>query len=185
MKKSFILETAHLLLSNLIHMDDVIVDATMGNGHDTVYLAGLCKHVYAFDIQEKALFETQKKINEHKLDNVSLILDSHQHILNHVDIFKGVVFNLGYLPNGNKEITTKSDVTLETLHLLIPHMKLDDFIMLVIYIGHAEGWMESQTIDGYLKTLNNSIYKILRVDMPYQMNQPPYILLMTKIKDES
>jgi methylase of polypeptide subunit release factors len=185
MKKSYILETAHLLLSSLISKKDVVVDATMGNGHDTVYLAGLAQHVYAFDIQEKALYETQKKVNEQELKNVSLILDSHQYILNHVNEFKGVIFNLGYLPNGNKEITTKSDVTLETLHLLIPHMKISDFIMLVIYIGHPQGFIESKAIEAYLKTLDNSTYKILRVDMPYQNNQPPYINLITKIKDGS
>ena len=185
MKKSFILETAHLLLSSLITKDDIVVDATMGNGHDTVYLAGLSKHVYAFDIQEQALRETKKRVDENGCKNVSLILDSHLNIQKHVDSFKGVVFNLGYLPNGNKEITTKSDVTLETLQLLIPNMHANDFIMLVIYIGHPEGSKESKAIDAYLRTLDNGIYKILRVDMPYQNNQPPYINLITRIKDES
>jgi len=157
----------------------------MGNGHDTVYLASLSKHVYAFDIQEQALRETRKRIDEKGYENVSLILDSHLNILHHVDSYKGVIFNLGYLPNGNKDITTKSDVTLETLQLLIPNMHANDFIMLVIYIGHPEGSKESKAIDAYLRTLDNSIYKILRVDMPYQNNQPPYINLITRIKDES
>lgn len=36
---------------------DIVVDATMGNGHDTQFLAELVGengHVYAFDIQESA-----------------------------------------------------------------------------------------------------------------------------------
>ena len=185
MRMSYILEIAHLLLSKLVSKDDIIIDATMGNGHDTVYLATLAKHVYAFDIQELALSETQKKITEMNLDNVTLLLDSHQNIFHYVNTFKGVIFNLGYLPNGDKQMTTKSETTLETLSMLIPHMRKNDFIMLVIYHGHPEGLIESKAIEHYMKTLDQNIYKIFRVDMPYQGNQPPYINLITKVKDES
>ena len=48
------LEMAHAFLSEVITKEDIVVDATMGNGHDTLFLAQLAKKVYAFDIQEQA-----------------------------------------------------------------------------------------------------------------------------------
>lgn len=49
------LEMAHDFLREIITDQDTVVDATMGNGHDTLFLAKLAKEVYAFDIQEQAL----------------------------------------------------------------------------------------------------------------------------------
>ena len=42
-----------IFLTEVVTQDDIVVDATMGNGHDTLFLAKLAKQVYAFDIQEK------------------------------------------------------------------------------------------------------------------------------------
>ena len=46
---------AHAFLAEVVTKEDVVVDATMGNGHDTLFLAKLVKQVYAFDIQEQAV----------------------------------------------------------------------------------------------------------------------------------
>ena len=185
MKNNIILETARLILSSLVEKKDTVVDATMGNGNDTIYLADLVKHVYAFDIQQEALIETKKRIEDEHIENVTLILDSHENILKHVIDFKGVIFNLGYLPKGDKNLTTTKNVTIQTLNTLIPHMKNDDFILLVIYPGHEEGMKESIAINDLLSLLNQNIYKVLRINLPYQKNYPPYINLVKKIKDES
>ena len=59
--------------------DDIVVDATMGNGHDTLFLAKLAKQVYAFDIQEQALGKTQERLNQAGLTNAQLILQVMRH----------------------------------------------------------------------------------------------------------
>ena len=58
------LEMAHQFLAEVITKEDVVVDATMGNGHDTAFLAQLAGQVYAFDIQEQALVNTQERLEK-------------------------------------------------------------------------------------------------------------------------
>ena len=90
---------------------DVAVDFTMGNGHDTEFLSktvGENGHVFAFDIQEKALASTSENLEKAGCpNNYTLILDSHHNVKKYVDVpIKAGMFNLGYLPgSGKKEIT--------------------------------------------------------------------------------
>ena len=72
------LEMAHDFLVEVVTLDDIVVDATMGNGHDTLFLAKISKKVYAFDIQEQALEKTQDRLNGAGLENVQLILQGHE-----------------------------------------------------------------------------------------------------------
>jgi hypothetical protein len=185
MKKSLILDYAHLILKDLVKFDDVMIDATLGNGNDTLFLSTLAKEVHAFDIQDQAIEITKTKLDQYNIKNVYLYKDSHEYILNYVKDFKGVIFNLGYLPKGNKEITTKKDITINALNNLILAMKQNQFIQLVIYQGHQEGLLEANAIIEYLKQLNTHLFKIVRIDLPFQDNYPPFILMIYKVKDES
>ena len=89
------LEMAHQFLAEVITKEDVVVDATMGNGHDTAFLAKLAGQVYAFDIQEQALVNTQERLEKLGLQHVQLILDGHQHVDQYVETLKAAIFNLG------------------------------------------------------------------------------------------
>ncbi len=86
---------------------DIAVDCTMGNGNDTVFLGHLVGEkgkVYAFDIQEEAVINTKKKLEElNFLERAELILDGHENIDNYkIENVKLVIFNLGYLPKGDR-----------------------------------------------------------------------------------
>ena len=185
MKKNFILDYAHLLLKQYISFDDVVVDATMGNGLDTLFLSEISKKVYAFDIQEKAIFETNKRLTLHQITNVELILDTHEHINQYVDGYKAVIFNFGYLPNGDKSITTRTDSTIHAISSILPKIPLDGFIQLVVYTGHDEGKKESESLNIFLSELDSNLYKVIKTELPYQDNYPPYIFMIHKVKDES
>lgn len=180
MKKNDIIEYTHAILASYITKNDMIVDATMGNGYDTVYLATIAKHVYAFDIQRAALDHTIKLCESQHIDNVTLFHTSHEHIVGLVKNFKGVVFNLGYLPQGDHTVTTKKDITLSTIKMILSVLKPQGFICLVVYPGHPEGMAESKAIDAYMSTLDTSIYTVLKSHMPYQKNNPPYVLFIKK-----
>ncbi len=184
MKKSLLLDISHMLMSQYIKANDIAIDMTAGHGNDTIHLANHAKHVIAFDIQDDAILSTQKKLDEHQLSNVTLIKDSHENFLNYVSSFQYVVFNLGYLPKGDKSITTTSDITLKTLDLALNHLSYDGFIQLMIYMGHPKGMEESISIKSYISQLNTNDYKVLRIDLPYQDNQPPYIILIHKVKKD-
>ena len=56
-----------VLLEDVINEGDIVIDATMGNGYDTKYLAekvGENGLVYSFDVQEEAIKSTKKKIRK-------------------------------------------------------------------------------------------------------------------------
>lgn len=183
MKKNILLEQAHAILSSLLSKNDVVVDATMGNGYDTLFLSGIAKEVYAFDIQLKAIEKTKEKVGN--LSHVHLIHDSHENITQYVTHFKAVIFNLGYLPQGDKEITTKTDTTLHTLNLILPILNKDGFIQLIVYPGHDEGKSEDQAIQAWIKTLNPHHYHITESRFIHEEKHPPYMLMIYKTKDES
>ena len=185
MKNNLIIETAHLLLNKYITSSDIIVDATMGNGNDTVFLAKQAQYVYAFDIQDQALLQTQKLLEKNDIKNVKLIKDSHENILNHINHFRGVVFNLGYLPNGDKNITTKKDITLRTIQNILPVLNKDGFVLIVVYTGHEQGTEESLVLADFLQSIDQNTFKVLRTDLPFQDNKPPFIYFILKVKDES
>jgi methylase of polypeptide subunit release factors len=174
MKNLSVVESLHQLIKPLISTDDIVVDATMGQGYDTVFLAQHARFVYAFDIQEVALINTQKRCDDLGINNVKLILDSHEHIFNYIDDFKLVIFNLGYLPLGDKSITTQKETTLLALKSCINHLKKGRYIVMTMYPGHPAGWVESEAICAFLETLDPKTYKILRLDVPFATNYPPF-----------
>ena len=183
MRKNVLLEQAHAILASLVSKDDVVVDATMGNGHDTLFLSSLAKEVYAFDIQEKAIENTKEKVSG--LTHVHLIHDSHEHILNYVSSFKGVIFNLGYLPQGDQKITTTHEVTIKTLDLILPKLPKNGFIQIVVYPGHEEGMEEHHAISSWIKELIIHHYQVTMSHFLNETKRPPYLIMIYKTKDES
>ena len=180
MKHTEIVDLSHVLLKAHLTKNDIVVDATMGKGQDTVFLASLVKHVYAFDIQSAALEQTIKALEAHDLSNVTLFHESHENIVALVPHFKGVIFNLGYMPTGDHTITTTSETTIKSLDMILSVLPSEGFILLVVYPGHQEGFKESVDISNYLKLLDTKQYSIVKIDMPYQHNHPPYILWIQK-----
>jgi methylase of polypeptide subunit release factors len=168
-------------MKDYITKDDIVIDATMGHGHDTVYLAQYAKEIIAFDIQPIALESTRKKLEERNITNVKLILDSHENVMNYVDSFKGVLFNLGYLPLTDKTITTKKESTLISVKSLINHIPRDGFILLTVYPNHQAGYEESVALTEYFQTLDHLIFKVIKIDLPFLDNYPPYIYFITKV----
>ena len=182
--RNIICDLSHEIIKPYITKDDIMIDATMGNGFDTLFLSKISKYVYAFDIQDQALLETKKRLDDAHISNVKLIKDSHEHMFNYVSEFKGIIFNLGYLPKGDKNITTKTETTLKTLDLIIDHLKVGSFILYVIYPGHEEGFNESKALYEKIKNLDPIIYKTVRIDLPFQDHNPPYILWIIKQKSD-
>lgn len=182
MRKNVLLDQAHAILKDIITKEDIIVDATMGNGHDTLFLSSFAQEVYAFDIQEQALIKTKEKVGS--LSHVHLILDSFENIHHYVKDYRGVIFNLGYLPQGDPSITTMHEVTIRTFNLILPHLKKEGFIQIVVYPGHPEGQIESQSIQSWLTTLNPHHYQITITSFHHQENHPPYMIMIYKTKDE-
>ena len=150
-------------ITDIIKEDDYVIDATIGNGNDTLFLATLVTkgQVFGFDIQKEAILATHEKVKDYH--NVYLYQESHENMLNlKLDKkVKIILFNLGYLPNGDKNITTKARSTLKALQSGLQILDENGKILVVIYPGHEEGKKEKQEILSWLKN-NNYPYQIKR-----------------------
>ncbi len=175
------LKFSHKVLEDIITKDDICVDMTLGNGNDTFFLAKLSKKVYAFDIQEQAIINS--KIKNKDYDNIVYILDSHENILSYVnEEVKAVMFNLGYLPNGDKSITTSSSTTLKALEASLKVLKKNGRVVICLYPGHSEGLKEANELEKYLKTLDQHKYDVLKYQFINQINNPPFLMVLEKKK---
>lgn len=162
----------------------VAVDATCGNGHDTLWLAERFAKVYGFDIQESAIAATAARIAEAGLENVELIHDGHEKMADYVkERPRVIVFNLGYLPGGDKSISTETGSTLEALNDALRILEVDGLLCITMYQGHCEGYRERLKVLEWAKTLDKATYHCVRTDMVNQPNNPPEILWITRKKE--
>ncbi len=182
---------AHLLLENKIKNSRVVVDATMGNGYDTLFL---CQNVlpkgivYAFDIQETAVNHTLKLLKDHGYSSeleseILCIKDSHEnfdkYILESVDVF---MYNLGYLPGGDKSIVTLSRSTIKSLQSAFSLLNVGGIVSIIIYYRHPGGGLEKQAVENYLENLSNHEFRIFQGSMPYNDHCPPIIYMIEKLR---
>ena len=176
------LEMAHDFLAQVITKDDTVVDATMGNGHDTLFLAKLAKQVYAFDIQEQALEKTNQRLQAAGLTNVQLILQGHETVDQFVSELKAAIFNLGYLPSADKSIITRPHTTIEALEKLCHMLVKGGRIAIMIYYGHEGGDLEKDAVLNYVSQLPQQEYTATIYRTLNQVNNPPFLVMIEKLE---
>lgn len=180
-----ITEVNKIFLEKIIEKGNVVIDATMGNGYDTVYLGNLVGEtgkVYAFDVQEEAITSTRKKvIRDNMEDRIELILDGHENLDKYVkEEVSCVVFNLGYLPRAKHVVITKADTTLQAIKKSLELLKPNGIISIAAYIGHEGGLDEKNYVCEYLNNLDQKQYNVLHMEFTNQINNPPQLILVEK-----
>ena len=159
-------EIAHDLMARRVRDGDIVIDATMGNGHDTLFLAGLVGergHVYAFDVQQQAIDRTGERLAAHGLsDRVTLIRESHARMSGHLPQeangrIAAVVFNLGYLPGGEKHVTSAAQTTRKALEESLGLLGPGGIISVLVYVGHAGGQQEHRAVLEWLEGLPKAV----------------------------
>ena len=173
---------AHDFLAQVITQEDIVVDATMGNGHDTLFLAKLAKQVYAFDIQEQALEKTSQRLQEADLTNVELILQGHETVDQFVREVKAAIFNLGYLPSADKSIITQPQTTIEALDKLCHMLVKGGRIAIMIYYGHEGGDIERDAVMDFVSHLPQEEYTAAIYRTLNQINNPPFLVMIEKLE---
>jgi hypothetical protein len=157
---------AHRYWEGVVRPGDTVIDATVGNGHDTLLLAQLLKGegaLIGYDIQSQALENTRKRLEslpEEFTRVVSLKLRSH--ICFEERDVKLIVYNLGYLPGGDKRITTVGDTTVQSIQSALSCLSSEGAISITCYPGHTEGAKEQEVLLDFLKTLSSSRWQICR-----------------------
>lgn len=180
-----ILPFAKELITSHIHSDSTVIDATCGNGHDTLFLAQSVPngHVYGCDIQQTAIDATRLKTKA--FDHVTLVHTGHENIINHIhsdhlERLDAAIFNLGYLPKGDKHIVTQPDTTITAIERIFEHLRPEGIIVLVVYPGHPEGQVESEQVYRYLQNFDQQQAHILQYGFINQQNNPPYVIAIEK-----
>lgn len=176
-----ILDCAKRLLLPHLDKDGAVVDFTMGNGHDTLFLAEHTDSpVYAFDIQPQALAATQKLLEDHGFSHVHLILDTHSNLKQYVKTpIEAGIFNLGYLPGGDKSVVTRTESTLKALEDGLSLLSETGILILVLYPGHPQGKEESIAVENYCSLLKSGEYDVIKYCFLNKKN-PPYLLAIEK-----
>jgi len=184
-----ILPFSKTLLRSVLQAGDIAIDATVGNGHDTVFLAEQVGHagkVFGFDIQQEAIEKTKARlIEKNLLDRVQLFQTSHANLLKTIPKdahgkVKAAVFNLGYLPGGDKSIVTKAPSTIAAIEQLLEILTVGGLIVIVVYHGHEEGKRERDELLAYVANIEQTKADVLRYEFINQKNHPPFILAIEK-----
>ena len=168
--RDFELKSARYLaadcLRHFLLPGDVAVDATMGNGHDTLMLCqlvGESGHVYAFDVQKQAIEHTQALLRDAgMLERASLFSCGHQEMELHVPApVQCVIFNLGWLPGGDKHLTTQWATTKIAIHAALNLLCDGGICIICVYPGHAAGDEERIHITENLSALRPQDFNVL------------------------
>lgn len=181
-----ILPFAHRLLAQATPEGGTAIDATAGNGHDTLFLAqcvGSSGRVYAFDIQPQALAATQARLQAAGAgQQVRLIADSHANLSHHVrEPAHSIVFNCGYLPGGDKSLTTETGSTFSALAQAVSLLRPVGLLAIVLYPGHAAGALEAEAVSDWAGGLPQRQFAVLRYGFINRRNRPPYLLAIEKL----
>ncbi|MDS0524447.1 class I SAM-dependent methyltransferase [Clostridium sp. SHJSY1] len=170
-------ELVHYIIKEFLVNKKVAIDGTLGNGYDTEFLAKYFEKVYAFDIQKEACENFIKK----EIQNVNVINDSHHLLTKHV---KGevdcIVYNLGFLPGGDKNITTNHNTSLKSIKEGLNILSSSGVMAICIYTGHCEGKKEETCILEYLETLPKSQYGVMLHSYLNRSNNPPKLVIIEK-----
>lgn len=176
---------SHLLIRRFVSPGDHVIDATCGNGHDTLLLAelvGFGGRVWAFDIQQEALDATAARLAEAGgCEAVKLIHAGHETMAEHCSgPVKAVVFNLGYLPGGDRTLVTRTESTLAGLEQSFKILGAGGIVVITIYPGHDRGEQERVALESRLAQLPPAGFHVWRMG---QINVPataPYLVLIQK-----
>lgn len=176
---------SHLFLHNFTRTSHRAVDATCGNGHDTLLLASLVGdtgHVWGFDIQEQAIAETSRRVAEAGLaERVTLLQTGHENLAQHVTgPLQLVLFNLGYRPGGDRTIITSPDTTASALEQALTLLGAGGVIVVTIYPGHCGGREEQATVENWAAGLTPRTCHSWRMGQTNASPDAPYLLLIQK-----
>lgn len=173
--------------------DAAVIDATCGNGHDTLALAEMePARLYAIDIQEQAVRATTELLQNHGYSKsiadgrITVRCLAHEEMATFVPHgsdaapVSAVIFNLGYLPGGDKRRTTSVDSTRSALRAAMELLARDGVICITMYSGHAEGKREKTALLEFASALDASKWHTAYISMPNQKHDPPEILLISR-----
>lgn len=173
------LNLAHHFWKLILGPHDRAIDATCGNGYDTLFLARICKEVISLDIQEEALQSARARLKAEGLQNVHFLLRNHETFPKFEFPIKLIAYNLGYLPGGNKDLTTLTSTTVRSVQNGLALIEPGGMVSITCYPGHLEGAREEETLLAFSEGLEQSNYSVSHHSWKNR-NKGPSLLLIQK-----
>lgn len=190
MARVSLVQQAHQAVGRLLEAGDTAIDATVGNGHDTLFLAKLVGEtgkVYGFDIQQEALDSAWRRLEEAgEAAQVSLYHAGHETMAillpeSVAGKVRAVMFNLGYLPGGDKQRTTVASTTLAALQVSLTLLAPGGVVSVLAYTGHPGGREEAELLKGWAEVLPRDLFDIVLTVPPSDQGNAPEWLLITRL----
>jgi ubiquinone/menaquinone biosynthesis C-methylase UbiE len=175
---------AQEILRPMIRPGDRVIDATAGNGHDTVFLAecvGPTGKVLAFDVQEAALVSARTRVADSAW--VEFFHESHGKMNLHAGdgSVAVVMFNLGYLPGEDHELTTEAAETLSALEIAARLLKSGGALSVIGYPGHPAGAVEAAAVETWVTGLAADGWRVAKYGAVGTRRAAPFLLLAVKL----
>ena len=189
MDERYVLRNARHLAADYmirtIREGDTVVDATMGNGKDTLFLCSLVGetgHVHAFDVQREAVERTRERVREAGFEpRATLLLAGHETMAEHVKgPVQAVMFNLGWLPGAEHVVTTKTDTTLKAVSAALELIAPGGIVTICVYPGHEEGTRELEALKAYAAGLSVRTFNVLYHSFANASSQTPRLFLIQR-----
>ncbi|GAM08905.1 putative rRNA methylase YtqB [Geobacter sp. OR-1] len=176
---------AHHFLKGRVRPGDRVVDATCGNGNDTLFLAGLVGaegRVWAFDIQEDAISNTAALLAGHGCSSrVELAPVGHENLLGLVtEPLSAAVFNLGFLPGGDRKCITRAETTVAALEQVVSMLVPGGIVTIALYPGHDGGDEEADAVERWAAALPPHDFNVWRHRQLNRSTAAPYLLLVER-----
>ena len=187
MRKYQITEWCLRFIRDHVKEGDICIDATAGNGNDTLalcQLVGESGKVFAFDIQEQAVVNTKKRLADHGMEQrAEVLLESHINMNQYVqaDSVSCITFNFGYLPGGDHNLATKKESSIAAIHEGLRLLKKGGMMSLCIYSGGDSGFEERDAILEELKQLDGKRYLVILSQYYNRPNNPPIPAMIIKM----
>jgi ubiquinone/menaquinone biosynthesis C-methylase UbiE len=184
---------AQTFISQVLGPGDLALDATLGKGYDTLFLArtvGETGRVYGLDIQAKALETTRERLEHAGLANrVVLARADHGRLAGRLppvpdEGIQAAMINLGYLPGSDKRVITRPDSTLKALAGLAVRLRPGGRLSVLAYTGHPGGLEEAEAVETWARALAPSDWHLHLVVPEGTRLSPPRLLVISRKRDD-
>lgn len=185
-----VISMAHQFINATLHSGDIGIDATVGNGVDTVFLAkiiGARGRLFAFDIQQQAIDTAIRRCEREKVDTSNIVW----HCRNHAEMLDAIpqslhgqigaaMFNLGYLPGGDTSVITTAETTIPAIESALQILRKDGVITVVVYPGHTGGDIEAEAVEYWASNLAPRSAQTMKYACLNAQRRGPYLIAITK-----
>ena len=187
------IDLSHKHWKTLIKPGDTVIDATCGNGHDTLVLAKLALTaksgaLFALDLQPVAIGSCRQmlinKLPKGVFNKINFCEGCHSKFPDELQFqsVKMIAYNLGYLPGGDKSMTTTADTTLKSIKEAQNLIQDGGLISITCYPGHTAGMEEEEEIIKFTSSLDPKTWSCCHHRWTNRRIAPSLLLIQKRMK---